>query len=267
MSPDGEQRTVVRSRDGTEIAAFRLGEGPPLVLVHGTTADHTRWRAVLEPLAARFTVYGVDRRGRGASGDREPYAIEREFEDVVAVVDSIPEPVNLLGHSYGAICALEAALLTTNLRTLVLYEPPFPTTIQIYPEGTIERVEALLAAGQREAALETFLGEVVLMPEEQIQVLKAQPAWQARIAAAHTLPREERADMALVLDPERYRTIRVPTLLLLGGDSPPFLAEPTYVLEKALPDARVAVMPGQQHAAMDTGTQLFLTEIMSFLGP
>src|SRR3712207_6694772 len=112
------------SKDGTPIAYWRSGEGPPLVLVHGTAADHGRWRPVLPAFEERFAVCAVDRRGRGGSGDSEDYAIEREFEDVAAVVDSLGEPAFLVGHSYGALCALEAALLTPNVRKMVLYEPP-----------------------------------------------------------------------------------------------------------------------------------------------
>ncbi len=87
------------SKDGTRIGWARSGDGPPVVLVHGGTADRTRWTPVLSALEERFTVYAVDRRGRGASGDAADYAIEREYEDVATVVDAIDEPVNLLGHS------------------------------------------------------------------------------------------------------------------------------------------------------------------------
>jgi pimeloyl-ACP methyl ester carboxylesterase len=111
---------IVTSNDGTSIACFRSGEGPPLVLIHGTAADHGRWRPVLPAFEERFPVCAVDRRGRGGSGDSDDYAIGREFEDVAAVVDSLGEPVNLLGHSYGALCALETALLARNVRKLVL---------------------------------------------------------------------------------------------------------------------------------------------------
>src|SRR5262245_15334434 len=99
----------VTSRDGTPIGYERSGQGPPLILVHGTTADHSRWAPVLPALSERFTVSAVDRRGRGASGDAPIYAIEREFEDVAALVDAVGGPVYLLGHSYGALCALEGA--------------------------------------------------------------------------------------------------------------------------------------------------------------
>ena len=110
------QAETITFRDGTPVAYWRSGEGPPLVLVHGTAADHSRWRPVLPALEEHFTVYAVDRRGRGGSGDSDDYTVEREFEDVAAVVDSIGESVNLLGHSYGGLLALEATLLTGNVR-------------------------------------------------------------------------------------------------------------------------------------------------------
>ena len=117
-------KETVTSIDGTPIAYWRSGQGPPLVLVHGTTADHSRWAPVLPTFEEHFSVCAIERRGRGGSGDSEDYAIEREFEDVAAVVDSFGEPAFLVGHSYGAICALEASLLTPGVRKLVLYEPP-----------------------------------------------------------------------------------------------------------------------------------------------
>jgi pimeloyl-ACP methyl ester carboxylesterase len=113
----------VSSTDGTRIGYRRSGEGPPLVLVHGATGAHWSFRFLVPTLVDRFTVYAVDRRGRDESGDRAEYAIEREFEDVAAVVDSIDEPASLLGHSYGATVALGAALVARNLHRLVLYEP------------------------------------------------------------------------------------------------------------------------------------------------
>src|ERR671913_2654027 len=115
----------------------------------------------------RFTVCAIDRRGRGGSGDPDDYTIGREFEDVAAVVDSIGEPANLLGHSYGALCALEAALLTRNVRKLVLYEPPMDVTDeQINPPGVVDRLEALLDAGDRDGVVATMLREVARVPPE-----------------------------------------------------------------------------------------------------
>jgi pimeloyl-ACP methyl ester carboxylesterase len=251
-----EELVTVTSKDGTPIACWHTGQGPPLVLIHGTSADHTRWNPVLPAFEAHFTVYAVDRRGRGASGDSDKYAIEREFEDVAAVVDSIKEPVNLLGHSYGAICALEAALLTRNIRKLVLYEPPIPMGVEIFSPGIIDRLQALLDSGDREGVVKTFMLEVARVPLQQVELLRSLPAWETRIAAAHTIPREERADRDYRFVQERFRKLSTATLLLLGGDSPPFFKAAINILNSVLPVAQIVVMPGQQHAAMDTGTAL-----------
>jgi pimeloyl-ACP methyl ester carboxylesterase len=255
----------VKSNDGTPIAYRRSGKGTPLVLVHGTTADHTRWTPVLPALEQDFTVYAMDRRGRGESGDAEPYALEREFEDVAAVVNAAGPQVKLLGHSYGALCAMEAALRTPHLHRLVLYEPVFPVDgIEMYPPGAREKLQALLTQGDRDLLLVTFFRDIVQVPEEQIDLLRAEPAWQGRLAAAHTVVREL-ADADYVFDPTRFRRLAVPTLLLVGENSPPVLKKPTERVAAALPNSRVVVMPGQGHIAMRTAPELFLREVIGFL--
>ena len=256
---------AITSKDGTAIAFSRSGTGPPLVLVHGTTADHTRWKPLLPQLEPRFTVYAVDRRGRGGSGDAPHYAIEREFDDIAAVVDAIDEPVALLGHSYGAVCSLEASLRTRNLRKLVLYEPPIRTAGPLYPPGTAQRLQALLDAGDRDGVVATFFAEVVRAPAEELRLLRTLPNWPARVAAAHTIPRELRINDDYHLDATRFTAMHVPTLLLLGGSSPPMFKAAIEAVAAALPHARVVVMPGQQHAAMNTAPDLFLREVLGFL--
>ena len=262
----GKQHPVtVRTGDGTPIAYRRSGEGPPLLLVHGAAADHGRWRPVLPAFEARFAVCAVDRRGRGASGDATTYDVEREFADVAALVEAIGAPVDVLGHSYGALCALEAARLTGGIRRLVLYEPPIPVAASIYPPGVLDRLEALLAAGDRDGVVATTMREVAGLAAEAVAHLRTLPPWPARVAAAHTIPRELRPTDAYRFDPARFRGMRVPTLLLLGGASPPVFAAATQAVAEALPDARVAVLPGQGHAAMDTGTELCTAEVLRFL--
>ena len=253
------------SRDGTPIACEKTGRGPPLVLVHGTTADHTRWAPVLPALSERFTVYACDRRGRGASGDGASYAVEREFEDVAAVVDGIGGPVDLLGHSYGAICSLEAAVLARNLRRLVLYEPPIPAGVPITPEGMIDRLQGLLDAGDNDAVVATFLLEVPRAPAEQVERMRSLPAWRARVGAAGTIPRELRAHDRYVFAPEKFKDAKAPVLLLLGGDSPPFFRAAIERVKAAMPSARIVVLPGQQHVAIDTAPDLFAREVIDFL--
>lgn len=120
------------------------------MLVHGTGGFSTRWKPILPALEKYRTVYAVDRRGRGESGDGSNYAIEREFDDVAAVVDPIGNGVDLLGHSFGAVCALEAGLRTSHLRKLILYEPPLALVgLSIYPEGIVDRLRAQLDSGDR----------------------------------------------------------------------------------------------------------------------
>ena len=163
----------VVSPDGTTIAVWRTGEGPPLVLVHGAAADHRRWEPVLPALGEHFTVLAIDRRGRGQSGDADDYAIEREFEDVAAVSDWAGEGVNVLGHSYGGICALEAALLTDTIGKLVLYEPPMGFLAS--PPEVVDQLHALLEAGKRDELLVFFMREVAGLPPDQVEVLRSLP--------------------------------------------------------------------------------------------
>ena len=257
------------SKDGTAIACWCSGEGPPLVLVHGTAADHNRWAPVLPEFEQRLTVCAIDRRGRGGSGDADGYAVDREFEDVAAVVDSLGESAILLGHSYGALCALEAALLTRNVRKLVLYDPGIEVAgEEIYPPEVIERLEALLEEGDREGVVATTMREVAGLPPETVEFMRSQPAWQARVEASHTIPRELRAVKAYGLDPGRFADLRVPTLMLNGGNSPAALRMAGKAVDDALANSRIVVMSGHGHAAMDTGTELFTTEVLRFVeGP
>jgi pimeloyl-ACP methyl ester carboxylesterase len=253
-----------RSADGTRIGYRRWGAGPPLVLVHGGTADHSRWRRIAPELAESFTVLALDRRGRGASGDGPEHSIAREAEDIAAVVDAQGAPADLLGHSYGGLCALEAALRARNLRRLVLYEPPLPVGTALDPV-VIERVQRLLDAGNPEGALVTFFREVVHVPDHELALMRSLPVWPRRVAAMPTLPRELRAVEAFDLDPARFAAMTAPTLLLLGGDSPPVVRQETEWIHSALPDSRVVELPGQQHVAMDTAPELFLVEVRRFL--
>ena len=233
------------------------------MLIHGAAADHNRWAPVLPALEQRFTVFAVDRRGRGQSGDANDYALEREFEDVVAVVESTGEAVTVLGHSYGGICALEAALLTDRIRKLILYEPPMGYLAS--PPHVVDRLHALLDAGRRDELLAFFMQEVAGLPPDQVELLRSLPAWEARLDAADTLPREERTSREYVFDQSRFRDLNVPTLYLQGGDSPDAFKAAGEAVRAALPDCRVVVMPGQRHAAMDTGTDLFTSEVLGFL--
>ncbi|MCZ7546943.1 MAG: alpha/beta hydrolase [Anaerolineae bacterium] len=257
---------TIRSKDGTLIAFERSGEGPPLVVVPGVLTSCRRW-PVLPALAERFTVYAVDRRGRGDSGDGESYALEREFEDVAAVVDTVGAEVNLLGHSFGGYCVLGAALLTSNIRRLVVYEADAPEGLgeQALPAGLIDRFQSLIDAGDRVGAVTAFFREALQMTPEEIEVAKTWPTFPAMVAAAHTLPRELRAAAAYRFETARFAQMNVPTLLLLGGDSPDFAKAFTEEWHAVLPNSRIVVLPGQQHLAHYTAPDLFIREVTAFL--
>ncbi len=256
----------VVSRDGTKISLRRTGIGPPLLLIHGTTADHSRWDAISPPFEDIFSVYAMDRRGRGESGDAPPYALEREAEDVAAVVDGIGEPTAVLGHSYGALVGLEASLLTSGVSRLVLYEPPILLgDADPHPADVPERMARFIQEGALEEALLVFFREVVGMPEHELASYRKLPAWPVRIRLTPTILREMEAERSYRFDPERFSRLQVPTLLLLGGDSPALFREALEAVDSALPESQIRTLPGQQHIAMDTAPELFLRESLAFL--
>jgi pimeloyl-ACP methyl ester carboxylesterase len=205
----------------------------------------------------------MDRRGRGGSGDSTDYAIEREFEDVATVVNALDAPVLLFGHSFGAVCALEAAMRTDKLAGLVLYEAPVCEGESLTSPDLLERLESLVATGDREGAVRTFLAEVARASPNEIEILASSPAWPGRIAAAHTLPRELRSLNAYRL-PEQVGKLSIPVLLLLGGDSPPVFGKANAALERTLPNSLSVVMPGQKHLAMDTAPDLLVGAVLDF---
>jgi pimeloyl-ACP methyl ester carboxylesterase len=257
---------TITSADGTKIGFRTNGSGPPLLLVHGTTADHTRWSGISPQFEQHFTVYAMDRRGRGAStDDAGGYDILREADDVSAVIDAIGRPVDILGHSYGAVCSLEAALLTDGIRKMVLYEPPLPTGVPMYPSSLPDRMQAKIDDGELEAALELFFREVVKMPDHELVDYRQLPVWKQRIKLAPTIPREMAIDRSYSFDPEKFADLRVPVLLLLGGDSPPIFQAAIEAAEAALPNSRIVPLPGQQHIAMDTAPEMFVGEVLDFL--
>ncbi len=258
---------VITSRDGTSIAFWRSGTGPPLVLIHGATADHTTtWRSVLAPLERRFTVCAMDRRGRGGSGDSAKYELGREADDVVAVLDAIDAPAYVLGHSFGGLCAIEAALRTSRMAKLVLYEGVALRGADAYPPGVIDRLRGMIESGDVEGALVAMLRDIAGMAPEEIDVLRSQTtAWQRRIDNARGVGRELEADASYVFDPGRFAEMRTPTMLLVGEMSLPRELDNARGVAAALPNARVVVLPGQQHLAMHTDPDLFVREVASFL--
>ena len=255
----------VVSPDGVRIAYERRGEGSPLVLIHGTGIDHTYWDLVAPDLERHFTVYSVDRRGRGASGDMAAYAIQREFEDVAAILGSIEGDIFLVGHSYGALCSLEAALLAKNISKMVLNEPPMYTTVEVsFPADAGARILAYVQAGEWEKAL-ILLYEAGGTSAAELHVLRSLPSWHARLQAAPTMLREILSVREYTFDPARFKHLNTPVLLLLGGDTSPVYTAATEALQASLPNSRLVVLPGQSHDAALTAPALFVEQVLRFL--
>jgi pimeloyl-ACP methyl ester carboxylesterase len=262
----GAHRFDVRSTDGIPLAVWADGQGPSLVLVHGSMCDHTASDPLVAELRDTMTTFAMDRRGFGASGDAAGYALEREFEDVAAVVEAVADrtggPVALWGHSYGAGCALGGAALTGAVHRLVLYEPGLGIP---YPAGSIEAVEAALAAGDRAAALLLVLVGIIGMTDEEIASLRSGPRWPTMLASAPTVPRECRAEDGWTYRPGAFDGVSAPTLLLAGAESHPALKEATGRALAAIPGARVEVLDGHAHLAHRTDPAMVAAVVRRFV--
>jgi pimeloyl-ACP methyl ester carboxylesterase len=263
--------TRVRSRDGTEIAYWTSGEGPPLLLIHGTAGIHERFDPLLPYLEPHASVHVMDRRGRGGSDDAPDYDLAREFEDVAAVVDSIAQSygsrVAVYGHSFGGNCAVGAVALTTNISALALYEgwPPVRPELLDFPPEVEQRLDVLVSAGERDAALEFFMREVVRVPKEDIAAIRAQPTWAARVTAVHTITREIHAFFDNPFDPAQLAEISIPVLVLTGADSPAEIKDDPEAVTAALPDARLVVIEDQEHLADVLVPEVFAPNLLGIL--
>ena len=261
---------TIRSRDGTPIAVFSSGSGPPLVLVHGAAADHTTFRVVGPRLAERFTVHAIDRRGRGASGDTEPYAIEREFEDIATVASALADEagrrVDTFGHSYGGRCALGAALLTHDIDRVISYEgAPTPSGERYGDAELATELAALADAGQSQILLETFLVRVVGMTADELDRYRADPVWPRRVAAAPTIARELAVESGVAAGLEQLGGVRQPVLQVLGADSRREFGAATAALHDRLVAGTVVVIPGARHAAHHTHPDELVEAVTAFL--
>lgn len=257
--------TNVVSRDGTPIACERVGSGPPLVLVSGAGSARVSFDAVVPLLAEHFTTYALDRRGWGWSGDADEYALEREFEDVASVVDAIGEPAFLLGHSIGGVFAFGGALLSDNVDKLVLYEGGALLAGLDSPSAErADEIEKLVRSGEKERAVIALLETGGHFSPEDIERIRDRPTWPDRVARASRLPRELRARVAFVPRPEDVRRFDRPILLLAGERSTKARVQMEQ-LARMLPNARLELLEGQRHAAMQTAPQLFASRVIAFL--
>jgi pimeloyl-ACP methyl ester carboxylesterase len=208
------------------------------------------------------------RRGRGDSGDAAECSLKRELEDLLALVDSTGEgPVDLLGHSHGAILALKAALIGCAGSCSTRGTSPLPGGTELYTPEALDAVRSRLEAGDEEGALITFWRDVVSLTPEEIEMIRSLPQYPTLVAMAPTIPREAQAEDGYCsdFDPARLSDFGVPTLILVGADSPAFEKAAAEALEEALPDGRVVVLPGQGHVAHRTAPELFEREVERFL--
>jgi pimeloyl-ACP methyl ester carboxylesterase len=260
----GEHERVV-SADGTGIGVLTDGAGPPLLLVHGGMTSLDRWAPLWPALTAKYLVAAMDRRGRGRSGDAHRYRIDAEYEDVRAVAGHLQRrtgmPVDVLGHSYGAVCVLGAAAGGAPFRRVALYEPPGPQTV---PAEWLERVTAFIAAGNPGRAMASFLVEIVGMSWAQVTAARDTPVAQdASRVVANTMAREGAALTTVDLT-ALAGAVPQPVLLLLGENSPPWAHTITHALHRRLPESTLAVLAGQGHEAVDAAPALVAEALHGF---
>jgi pimeloyl-ACP methyl ester carboxylesterase len=245
----------VTSADGTRIAYEVRGSGPALVLVDGALCQRSLGpaRPLAEQLATSFTVHAYDRRGRGQSGPGETaYDVEREVEDLAAVIEAAGGHAHVFGASSGAALALVAARSGVPIDRLALYEAPFIVDDTHAPNDPElpARLRALVEQGRRGDAVRLFM-RTVGAPGPMIALMRLMPAWKKLTGVAHTLPH----DLTIVIDHEQgrplpeglYDAVAAPTLVIAGGKSPDYLRNAQAAVAEAVPDGRLETLPGQTH--------------------
>jgi pimeloyl-ACP methyl ester carboxylesterase len=240
-------RKVV-SRDGTTISYKRAGDGPPIVLLNGAFRDHTIFDPLVPELAPHCTTYVYDRRGRGESGDSPAYAVEREIEDLEAVIDEAGGQAVVFAGSCGANLALEAAMAGAPITKLALHEPYYRA--EGYPKPPhdfMDNLGALLADGKRGEAAESFLAKLMDLTPEVIADWRQSPLWAMNEANAHTLPYDTAICGDFNVPAERLATLRTPTLVVNSDGTSDWLRAAARATATALPNGWGMQLPGSWH--------------------
>ena len=240
---------TVRSSDGTTIAYDRLGEGAPVVLVSGASTGRAVHAELARLLAADFTVLNYDRRGRGDSGDTPPYAVERELEDLRAVIAAAGGPAAVFGNSSGAVLALRAAAAGLPVTRLALWKPPFMTDPDApgRQQAYVAQLAELLGAGRRGDAMALFMRSIGL-PEGMIAGMRQAPVWPGMEALAPTLAYDAAVMGDSLVPTGLVASVEAPTLVLDGSDTGAWAADSARALTAALPNPRRHTLQGQNHA-------------------
>lgn len=251
------------SRNGTTISYDKYSSGPPLVLVHGAFSDHiTNWEFVKSLFETQFTVYAIARRGRGETEATEGHSLEDESLDVVTLIQSIDEPVFLLGHSYGALTALAATVqVPDRVRKLVLYEAPYP---HIVSKDVLTQLEVLAQQEQWEDFAVTFFRDTLFVPMEVLDEARGTTLWSPIVSDAKASLSDLRAVSRYTFNVDRFRELQVPVLLQIGTESPRHL----YVTDEiaaVLPNVRIEELLDQAHEGMITAPRMYAEAVFRFL--
>ena len=249
--------STVLSKDGTAIAFDKLGNGEPIILVDGALCSRSfgPLPKLAQLLAPHFTVFNYDRRGRNQSGDTPPYAVEREVEDIEALIAKAGGSASVFGTSSGAALALAAAARggrgarVANVKKLALYEPPFVAgrSARTAPPDSEAQLKRLIAAGKRGDAVKFFMVDMVGMPAIFTYIMRLLPIWPKLKAVAHTLPYDAAVLGDFSLPKERAASVAVPTLAIGGEKSPVELRSAVSAVAETVPHAKLRMLKGQTH--------------------
>jgi pimeloyl-ACP methyl ester carboxylesterase len=239
----------VISKDGTEIAFDRTGEGSPIILVVGAFNDRATGAPLAKLLEPHFTVFNYDRRGRGSSGDTIPYTVEREIEDLEALIVEAGGSASVFGYSSGGVLSLKAAAHGLTITKLALYEPPFKIDVNSsrLPADLAMQLAELVSSGRRGDAVELFQTKAVGIPPEVVAGLRNAPFWPSLEKIAHTLVYDATIIGNLSLPTEWASSITQPTLVIAGGESMQEFRLAEEALADILPNAEYLSLDGQTH--------------------
>ncbi|WP_245713374.1 alpha/beta fold hydrolase [Nocardia rhamnosiphila] len=262
---------TVTSADGTTIAYEKTGSGPAIIVISNVAEDHTGVAGLAKALSEHFTVIAFDRRGRGASGDPQPYDPARELDDIAALIDVAGGSAALTSGSGGCAIALDAAsALGDRVTGLYLYEPPFIVdhSRSPAPADYVEYVEGLVAAGKRSEAVEYVMTEMIGVPADYLEPMKQDPSWADMARYAHTFAYEGRILRGLQdgkpLPADRW-SVDAPIAVAIGGDSEAYFRVGADALAALLPKVTVLTLPGQGHGAFWAAPEPVAEQIREFL--
>ena len=253
------------SHDGTVIAFDRFGDGPPVIMVVGAFNTRSATEPLARALEQHFTVLNYDRRGRGDSGDTAPYSVDREIEDLGALVAAAGGSASVFGYSSGAILALKAAAAGLAITKLVLYEPPFnpDDSYPLLPAGLAGQLAELVSAGRRGDAVELYQTQAVGISEDVAAQMRHAPFRPGLEAIAHTLAYDATIVGDRSLPAGLIASITAPALVISGEQSPPFLRGAAQTVAQALPNGRLSSLPGQGHDISPEATAPVMAEFLA----